>query len=70
MRAQASSTDPGKRKQAFDRVQEIVVEQQPFIFLINKNALSAVSLNVHGAAPSILSPQTFWNAERITVSAK
>jgi peptide/nickel transport system substrate-binding protein len=43
MRAQASSSDLKKRKEAFDRVQEIVVEQEPFIFLINKNALSAVS---------------------------
>jgi peptide/nickel transport system substrate-binding protein len=70
MRAQASSTDANKRKEAFDRVQEIVVEQEPFIFLINKNALSAVSTTVHGAAPVILSPQTFWNAERFTVAAK
>ena len=70
MRAQASSSDAKKRKDAFDRVQEIVVEQEPFIFLINKNALSAVSTSVHGAAPVILSPQTFWNAERLTVAAK
>src|SRR4029077_8724189 len=70
MRVQASSSDLKKRKEAFDRLQEIVVEQEPFIFLINKNALSAVSSSVHGAAPVILSPQTFWNAERLTVSAK
>src|SRR5216683_726258 len=70
MRAQASSSDLNKRKEAFDRVQEIVVDQEPFIFLINKNALSAVSTSVHGSAPVILSPQTFWNAERLTVSAK
>jgi peptide/nickel transport system substrate-binding protein len=70
MRAQASASDVKKRKEAFDRVQEIVVEQEPFIFLINKNALSAVSPTVHGAAPVILSPQTYWNAERLTVSGK
>jgi peptide/nickel transport system substrate-binding protein len=63
MRAQASSGDVKKRKESFDRVQEIVVEQAPFIYLVNKNALSAVSPAVHGAAPVILSPQTFWNAE-------
>jgi peptide/nickel transport system substrate-binding protein len=51
-------------------VQEIVVEQAPFVFLINKNALSAVSTSVHGASPVILSPQTYWNAEWLTVSAK
>ncbi len=70
MRAQASSGDARKRKESFDRVQEIVVEQAPFIFLINKNALSAVSPAVLGASPVILHPQTFWNAERLTVSAK
>jgi len=70
MRAQASTSDVKKRKEAFDRVQEIVVEQEPFIFLINKNALSAVSPAVHGGAPVILSPQTYWNAERLTVSGK
>src|ERR1700733_8251967 len=70
MRAQASASDAGKRKEAFDRVQEIVVEQEPFLFLINKNALSAVSAAVHGAAPVILLPQTFWNAEWLTVSEK
>ncbi len=70
MRAQASASDAKKRKEAFDRVQEIVVEQAPFIFLINKNALSAVSPAVHGAAPVILSPQTYWNAEWLTVTAK
>jgi peptide/nickel transport system substrate-binding protein len=70
MRAQASTGDAKKRKEAFDRVQEIVVEQAPFIFLINKNALSAVSPGVHGASPVILSPQTYWNAEWLTVSGK
>jgi peptide/nickel transport system substrate-binding protein len=70
MRAQASTSDAKKRKEAFDRVQEIVVEQAPFIFLINKNVLSAVSPSVHGASPVILSPQTYWNAEWLTVPAK
>ena len=70
MRAQASGADAKKRKESFDRVQEIVVEQAPFIFLVNKNALSAVSSSVQGASPVILHPQTFWNAERLTVTAK
>jgi peptide/nickel transport system substrate-binding protein len=68
MRAQASSLDPKKRKESFDRVQEIVAEQAPFIYLVNPNALSAVSAAVEGAAPGILSPQTFWNAERLTLN--
>ncbi len=68
MRAQASTVDAKKRKESFDRVQEIVFEQAPFIYLVNQNALSAVSSSVAGANPGILSPQTFWNAERLTLN--
>ncbi|HXJ87059.1 MAG TPA: ABC transporter substrate-binding protein [Candidatus Binatia bacterium] len=67
MRAQASASDPKKRKESFDRVQEIAVEQAPFIYLVNRNALSAVSANVQGAQPVILVPQTYWNVERLSV---
>jgi peptide/nickel transport system substrate-binding protein len=69
MRAQASSTDPHKRKQSFDRVQEIVMEQAPFIYLVNRNALSAISTSLHGASPVVLRPQTYWNADQLTLSA-
>lgn len=67
MRIQASSSDEKKRKEAFDRVQEIVVEQAPFLYLVNKNALSAVAATLKEANPVILPPQTYWNAERLAV---
>jgi peptide/nickel transport system substrate-binding protein len=67
MRAQASSADAKKRKESFDRVQEIVVEQMPFVYLVNRNALSAVGENVHGTSPVILVPQTYWNVDRLSV---
>ncbi|HLZ43955.1 MAG TPA: ABC transporter substrate-binding protein [Candidatus Sulfotelmatobacter sp.] len=67
MLAQASSADPKKRKASFDRVQEIALEQAPFIYLVNRNALSAVSTRVQGANPVILVPQTYWNVERLSV---
>jgi peptide/nickel transport system substrate-binding protein len=67
MREQASSSDAKKRKEAFDRMQEIVVEEAPFIYLVNRNALSAIAANVHGASPVVLMPQTYWNAERLTI---
>jgi peptide/nickel transport system substrate-binding protein len=69
MRAQAASVNAKKRKESFDRVQEIVMEQAPFIYLINKNALSAISTAVEDPNPVILHPQTFWNAERLRVRA-
>ncbi len=65
VRAQAQSMDTNKRKQYFDKVQEIVYEQAPFIYLVNKNAMSAYSTSLTGVTPSTLRPQTFWNAEVI-----
>jgi peptide/nickel transport system substrate-binding protein len=67
MRLQASTMDINKRKQAIDRVQQIVWEQEPFIYLVNKNALSAVSAGVHQAQPVALRPQVFWNIDRLTL---
>ena len=69
MRAQASATDSRKRKQSFDRVQAIVMEQAPFIYLVNRNALSAISTSLHGASPVVLRPQTYWNADQLTLGA-
>ncbi|MGZ4813897.1 MAG: ABC transporter substrate-binding protein [Terriglobales bacterium] len=65
MRLQASSSDLKKRKLAWDRVQEIVYDQQPFIYLVNKNALSAVSPNLANAQPVVLRPQTYWNIDQL-----
>ncbi len=69
MRAQASALTEKDRKRNFDRVQEIVAEQAPFIYLVNKNALSAVSPVVHGAAPAVLRPQTYWNITQWTLGS-
>jgi peptide/nickel transport system substrate-binding protein len=69
MRAQASSIDQQQRKQYFDQVQEIVAEQQPFIYLINKNALAAVSPKVMGIAPARLRPETYWNIEWLSLQS-
>ncbi|MGC0774715.1 MAG: ABC transporter substrate-binding protein [Candidatus Acidiferrum sp.] len=65
MREQASNPSAEFRKAKFDRVQEIVAEQQPFIYLVNKDVLSAVSSDVIGASPAVLSPQVFWNIESL-----
>jgi peptide/nickel transport system substrate-binding protein len=51
-------------------VQQIVAEQAPFIYLVNRNALSAVSNSVQGASPVILRPKTYWNIERLSVTVE
>ena len=68
MQAQASATDQTRRKTYFDQVQKIAWEQQPFIYLVNKNALAAISPSLANTSPVVLRPQTFWNVETLYFS--
>ena len=70
MRTQASSLDPKKRKEAFDRVQQIAWEQAPFIYLVNRHALSAISPRVRNAQPAVVQPYVYWNIDRLAVNAE
>lgn len=70
MRAQASVLDDHKRKVYFDRVQEIAWEQEPFIYLVTKNSLSAVSKSVENVHPVVLRPQVFWNADELKLRSE
>ena len=56
MQAQAAAGDAAVRKRAVDRVQQIVFEQQPFIYLVYPNALYAVSPQLLGVQLSVLQP--------------
>ena len=67
MRAQASSTDPAERKRSFDRVQQIVWEQAPMLYLVHKNTLIAYSPLLQNVEPSVLRPQSYWNVERLSL---
>jgi ABC-type transport system substrate-binding protein len=61
--------DQKKRKQATDRAQEIVWQQEPFIYLVNKDAMSAVSTHLRNAQPSVLRPQVYWNIDQLTLGS-
>ena len=68
MQAQAATLDVSKRKQMVDRAQEIVWQQEPFIYLVNRDALSAVSTNLHNVRAVALRPQVYWNIEWLWMS--
>jgi peptide/nickel transport system substrate-binding protein len=68
MRAQASTLNENKRKKYFDEVQQIVWEQEPFIYLVNRDALSAVSPLVQNVHPSVLRPQVYWNIDQLSLA--
>ena len=65
MQEQASSSNQARRKQAIDRVQQIVANQQPFIYLVYPNILFAVSPRLEGVQPAVLAPHLVWNVEKL-----
>jgi peptide/nickel transport system substrate-binding protein len=65
MNVQASSLTDAERKRAVDRVQQIVADQQPFIYLVYPNALFAVSPRLQGVQPAVLAPGLVWNVENL-----
>jgi peptide/nickel transport system substrate-binding protein len=65
MNLQASARQETERKQAVDRVQQIVAEEQPFIYLVYPNVLVAVSPRLAGVRPAVLEPSLVWNAEEL-----
>jgi peptide/nickel transport system substrate-binding protein len=62
---QASSLLDKDRKAAVDRVQQIVADQQPFIYLVYPNALYAISPNLAGMQPAVMQPGVVWNITTI-----
>ena len=70
MRVQASSPSYEKRRASFDRVQEIIAEQVPFVYLVTKHALAAADPKVKNVAPSSAIPQLLWNVERLSIEAQ
>lgn len=70
MKEQASVPDDAKRKRAVDRVQQIVADEQPFIYLVYPNTLYAVSPKLTGVRPAVLQPGLVWNVEMLRLQEK
>ncbi len=65
MRAQASTANREERKRRFDRIQEIVWEQAPIIYLVHKNVLVGYSKALRNVRVSALRPHLYWNVEHL-----
>ena len=65
MLAQSAEIDRTARKRAFDRVQQIAYDEEPIVYLVNRDFLAAVSPRLAGAQPATIAPQLIWNIERL-----
>ncbi|MGC2197076.1 MAG: ABC transporter substrate-binding protein [Terriglobales bacterium] len=67
MQEQMVTLDYAKRKQLYDRVQQLIAEQLPFIFLATPDILAAADPRVGNFRPALLDPCTLWNAEELYI---
>ena len=69
MQQQMVTLDHGKRKQLYDRVQQLISENVPFIFLATPDVLTAADSRVGNFHPAVLDPYTLWNADELFLRA-
>jgi peptide/nickel transport system substrate-binding protein len=65
--AQASEPSRDLRRKAFNEVQRILVEQEPVIWLVNPDFLSATAASLRGLRSTALFPQALANIESISL---
>jgi peptide/nickel transport system substrate-binding protein len=65
MEKQLVTLDYRERKRMYDRVQAIVAEQLPFIFLAAPHILVGARADLGNFRPSVLDHYTLWNVERM-----
>jgi len=65
MQQQMITLNYEKRKRLYDRVQQIVAENLPFIFLATANVLTGAKAQVGNFHPAVLDHYTLWNVDQL-----
>ena len=65
MQKQLVTLNYQQRRKIYDRVQEILAQQLPMIYLVSPNILVGAQENLGNFHPAIIEQYTFWNAEEL-----
>jgi len=65
MVAQLTVTNSEQRKKLYDRVQEILAENQPMIFLASPDILVGAKNTIGNFHPAVLEPYVLWNVDQL-----
>ncbi len=65
MEQQLTAPSYEQRKRSYDRVQEILADQQPMIFLASPDILVGAKNSVGNFHPAVLEPYVLWNVEQL-----
>jgi peptide/nickel transport system substrate-binding protein len=70
MQQQMITLDYQKRKRLYDRVQQLIAENLPFIFLATPNILVSAGPQVGNFHPAVLDHYTLWNADQLYIRSQ
>jgi len=65
MKTQLTTTSYQERRKLFDRVQEILAQYQPMIFLASPDILAGARNSIGNFHPAVLEPYVLWNVEQL-----
>ena len=65
MESQMTTTDYATRKRLYDRVQDIVAQNLPLVFLLSPDILVGAQSTVGNFRPGILDPYALWNVDEL-----
>jgi peptide/nickel transport system substrate-binding protein len=65
MNQQMITMDYRRRKQLYDRVQKLIADNLPVVFLATPNVLVGARNNVGNFNPGVLEPYALWNTEEL-----
>ena len=65
MEQQLAAPSYEQRKKSFDRVQEILAENQPMVFLASPDILAGAKNSIGNFHPAALEPYVLWNVEQL-----
>src|SRR5271157_617998 len=65
MKQQLTTLSYPERKRLYDRVQELIAEQQPIVSLASPNILVGAKEGLGNFRAAVLDPYTLWNAEEL-----
>ena len=65
MQKQLGTLNYQQRKKLYDRVQEVLAQQLPMIYLVSPNILVGAQENLGNFHPAIIEQYTFWNADEL-----
>ena len=65
MRKQMVTTTYAARKKLFDRVQALLLENQPLVALVSPSLLAGAKKDLANFRPAVIEPYTLWNVEQL-----